>query len=303
MITHYVGNRSPSMQDTITVNGDIFDLSGKSVTFKMRPEDSATTKVSAAAAITNAPGTDGEVHYDWQAADVDTGGRFLFWWSVVLGGGVTQDTPESLIVFLQHAPISRALCTLEDVQAYIPGYVPYSDRQTDAILLEKIDEVSVEIHNDANRDFLPVATNPYAKTFDVSAFEAAEMRIFVGDLRDAVGLILSLDGTDISTQPFHAEPRNRQPWEPYSYIKFDSGGSVTINPDSVLTVTGNWGFPQIPPDIRQACVKLVINRYVRDVATGGTAFADAVTDAAYSLSSAFASAQDTIASYTFYVIA
>ena len=279
----------------------------------MRAEDSSTLKTDAAAQITNMPGADGAVEYDWAAADVNTAGRFIFWWQVNLGGGVLQDTPESLITFIEHAPTSRALCTLEDVQSYIPGYIPYSDLSTDTILMEMIESVSVEIHNQTRRDFTPVQTNPYAKVFDVTAATEINRRLFVGDLKNLTGLtvgIASTDGTAIGstiTAPSTAiigQPRNRQPWEPYNYLWFPAGqsNSASLGAGSVVTVTGNWGFPQIPGDIRQACVKLVINRYLRDVAAGGTAFADAVTDADYALSTAFASAQDTIGSYTFHLI-
>lgn len=311
MITHFKGNRSPSMEDTIRINGDVFPLTGLTVKFQMRSEDSSTLKVDAAATVTDAP--NGAVRYDWAAGDVDTRGRFIFWWNVALGGGVFQDTPESLITFIEHAPVTRALCTLEDVQSYIPGYIPYSDLSTDTILMEMIDSVSTEIHHEARRDFLPAQTNPYAKLFDVSVSDAENRRIFIRDLANLTGLtvgISQLDGTVVGSvsTPSTAvigQPRNRQPWEPYNYLWFPAGqaNSVSLNPGSVVTVTGNWGFPQIPADIRQACVKLVINRYLRDVAAGGTAFADAVTDADFSLSTAYASAQDTIQAYTFLVIA
>jgi len=312
VITHFKGNRSPSISDTISVNNDPFDLSGLTVKFRMRAENSSALKVDATAVITNPPGTDGQVHYDWQAADVDTGGRFLFWWDVQIAGGINQDTQERLITFIDHAPVSRALCTLEDVHSYIPGYLPFSDLATDTILLELIDSVSTEIHNETNREFMPAATNPSAKLFDLAPFDVSERRLFIGDLANLTGLtigVAQLDGTSLgsASTPSTAiigQPRNRQPWEPYNYLWFPGGqsNSVPLGVGAVVTVTGNWGFPQIPADIRQACVKLVINRYVRDIATGGTAFADAITDADFALSTAFASAQDTIASYTFYLV-
>lgn len=313
MITHFKGNRSPSMTDTIRVNGAPFNLTGKTVKFKMRSESSSTLKVDANATISNPPGTDGQVHYDWAALDVDTVGRFLFWWSVDLGGSVIQDTPEFLITFVDHAPVSRALCTLEDVQSYVPGYIAYSDLETDTILMELITAASTEIHNVTSREFLPVATNPSAKVFELSDFDAAERRVFIGDLSNTTGMTVAItqaDGTAVAniSMPNSAivgEPRNRQQWEPFNYLRFPPGlaSSPSLAGGYLMTVTGNWGFPQIPSDIRTACVKLVINRYVRDVAAGGTAFADALTDADFALSTAFASAQDTIDYYSFHSIA
>ena len=313
MITHFKGNRSPSISDTISVNNVPFDLNGCTVRFRMRAENSSTLAVDSSAVITNPPGTDGQVHYNWAAPDVSTAGRFLFWWNVTISPGIEQDTQERLITFIDHAPVSRALCTLEDIHSYIPGYLPHSDLATDTILLEMVDAVSTEIHNETNREFIPVVTNPSAKTFELSVFDVAERRLFVGDLMNLNGLSLQVtqtDGTVLGSASAPStgivgEPRNRQEWEPYNYLSFPGNlsSSLPLGVGNIVTVTGNWGFPQTPPDIRQAAVKLIINRYLRDVAVGGTAFADAITDADYNLSTAFASAQDTIASYTFYVIA
>lgn len=301
------------MSDTIKVNGVAFDLTGKTVKFKMRAEGSSTLKVNAAATIVNPPGVNGAVVYDYAAVDVDTVGRWLFWWEVTIAVGITQDTPESLITILDHAPGSRALCTLEDIQAYTPGYIPYSDLTTDSILLEMIEAVSTEIHNDTGREFQPVVANPSAKVFDLSAFDASERRLYVGDLVNLTGLTVSIASTDgvvidtIAAPDFGVVglPRNRQQWQPFNYLSFPVGlaSSASLAEGSVVTVTGNWGFQQIPGDIRLACIKLVINRYLRDVASGGTAFSDALTDGDFDLSTAFASAMKTIDDYTFYTIA
>ncbi|HXJ47812.1 MAG TPA: hypothetical protein VNF91_01470, partial [Candidatus Acidoferrum sp.] len=73
-IVHTVGNRNPSITDTILINNVPFDLSSSTVTANMRLLGSATLKVNAAAAvITNGPA--GQVRYDWSAGDVDTAGN------------------------------------------------------------------------------------------------------------------------------------------------------------------------------------------------------------------------------------
>lgn len=102
-IAHFKGNRSPSLTDTISIDGVPFDLTSSTVKLKMRAEGSSTLKVDTAATIvTPAAGT---VRYDWAALDVDTAGDFLFWWEVTTAGK-TQDTPEFEIVFLEHAPLA-----------------------------------------------------------------------------------------------------------------------------------------------------------------------------------------------------
>jgi len=98
----FKGNRLPLLQDTITVNGNPFDLTGSTVLFSMRPSNSATLKVSGSTAtiVTAASGT---VSYAWASTDVDTVGTFAGWWTYNMGGK-SQDTPEFDITFTEHTP-------------------------------------------------------------------------------------------------------------------------------------------------------------------------------------------------------
>lgn len=104
MITHFKANRSPSLTDTIQIDGVNFDLTGSSVKFQMRLESSAMLKVNTAATIVNPPGVNGQVRYDWLSADVDTAGTYLAWWEVTLASGKTQNTPAFVLIVKDAAP-------------------------------------------------------------------------------------------------------------------------------------------------------------------------------------------------------
>lgn len=97
----YVGNRNPSLADTLRIAGQVVDLTSATVTFKMRPVNSSTLKVNTAATIVSAAG--GQVRYDWAAADVDTEGEYLAWF-VVTETGKDQDAPEFLVIIDSHSP-------------------------------------------------------------------------------------------------------------------------------------------------------------------------------------------------------
>jgi hypothetical protein len=68
----------------------------------MRPINSQTLKVDAAASITDED--NGRVQYDWAAADVDTEGEFIAWFNITLLSGKEQDAPEFLVIIDSHAP-------------------------------------------------------------------------------------------------------------------------------------------------------------------------------------------------------
>lgn len=299
----YVGDRNPSITETITVDGVAFDLSSSTVKFKMRAADSSTLTVDAAATVVSAPA--GTVRYDWAAADVDTAGLYMVWWEVTTGGKI-QSVAETTIEIREHAPqATRDLCTLGDIFAYVPGY--QTDGGSDGILEELISSVSQEMHTVCNREFQPATTNPYAKTFDLTDWDESTRCLWIGDLKNTTSLqveITELDGTAVATLTMSdsaivALPRNRETWQPINELWFPT--ELDDAPDfaagQVVEVTGNWGFPSIPSDVKAACAKLVIYRYVRDVALGGTAFADAIRDADLDVGAAYRSATDTMGRY------
>lgn len=62
------------------------DLTGATVTFRMWPRNSTVLKVEAVA-TTEAPVTDGWVHYAWAEADVDTAGTYEYEFRAVWPSG------------------------------------------------------------------------------------------------------------------------------------------------------------------------------------------------------------------------
>lgn len=110
-----VGNRNPSITETITVDGVAFNLTGYTVKAQMRAVGSSTLKVDASATVVSAAA--GTVRYDWAALDVDTAGPYLFWWRVTSSGGLTQDVMEAVIEFRAHGPVTNAYVELEEIKS------------------------------------------------------------------------------------------------------------------------------------------------------------------------------------------
>lgn len=209
----------------------------------------------------------------------------------------------------------KDLCTLEEVTAIVPGYV--SDTATDAVLQRFITSESALIPAEAGREVIGPMTDPdppsnpslpdvVARTFPID--ERCYLhgrRIDIGDLReidetDTVVEVLNTAGTSILTIdhadiiPVYGSPPTREyardTWEPITALKFRPG--VTLGYRTTLKVTGTWGFPAVPPYVREACAKRVILRYVSDVASVGTSLADSIDN--LNLAAMFASARDAI---------
>lgn len=95
----WVGDRNPSITDTITVNGVGVDLTVATVQFRMRAVGSATLKVDQPVTYKDAMGV---FRYDWGVTDLNTAGQWLVWVEVTVGGKV-QTLWESLIEVRAHS--------------------------------------------------------------------------------------------------------------------------------------------------------------------------------------------------------
>jgi hypothetical protein len=86
--------------------GSPIDLTSQTVTFYMKPVASDTLKVNGAAvAIESA--ADGEVSYAWEAADVDTVGKYWGWFVRTRDGKTgTHPIGEQLLIEFAEGPLA-----------------------------------------------------------------------------------------------------------------------------------------------------------------------------------------------------
>lgn len=300
VLVWYVGNRDPSITETITVDGAAYDLSSSTVVFKMRAVASTTLKVSASATVVSAPA--GTVRYDWAALDVDTAGFYLVWWEVTTGGKV-QSVHEALIEIRAHAAASsRALCTRADVIRLVPGYD--SDDATDGIIEALIAAESRTAHQRAGREFVTIA-GATTRQYDLGAASAKSRYVTVGDMTTVTTVTVEdQQGTTVETivsADRVSLPRVREEWEPITALWFPPGTATPasyLGSGYVLEVVGVWGFPSVPDDLKVATAKMVLVRYLADAASAGTALSDALNDQGFDAGRAFASARDVVRSYS-----
>jgi hypothetical protein len=163
----------------------------------------------------------------------------------------------------------RALITLDYAKEYLKTRA--SDEGQDDLIIELINAASTEIHNLAGREFKPVGDNPQTRTFDVPASWGAwpprSREFFVGDLASFTDV--KVNGVSVSLGAVTGLPRNREEWRPIERLRLDN--TIVLTPSitnygyATVEVTGAWGFPVVPENIKQACRVTVASWAERDV--------------------------------------
>lgn len=193
------------------------------------------------------------------------------------------------------------LCTVADVTSYVPGYV--SEALTDAVLARLVTSESESVIRESGRELKTFRDQPETRSFLLDTVAVNCRILHIGDLADAgdtditVELLDANEANPVTVDRIDYRPLyrlRRQPtevWEPITAIELLRGaGTLTIG--RTILVTGNWGFPMVPSFIREATAKRVILRYVSDVASSGTTFADSIDN--LNLAGLFASARDAV---------
>lgn len=192
-------------------------------------------------------------------------------------------------------PGGRDLCELADVLRYVPGYA--SEPDTDEALQVLITAESGSIHQETGREFVAIpGLDP--RLFALDEYTLRTGLIWISDCT-AIGdvEIQAEDGSTVQVLDpgdYRTLPLVRQEWEPIRTILVHSNSLSLLHLRRFVQVTGTWGYPSIPANIRQACAKRVILRYLSDVAAQGTAFSQAVDESGINLGALFRSAMEAV---------
>jgi hypothetical protein len=185
--------------------------------------------------------------------------------------------------FFESAQIgTRALVSLAEARDWLEHST--TDTSDDLELARVINDVSDRFHYEAQREFIVEGTNPQTRTFEMDATAVRYGIVKVGDM-SAITTVELLD-TDWSTvlesviaANYSALPLARASWEPIRRIQLNYGnGASYLRPGYRVRVTGSWGFPAVPGNVRQAVLDAIaatldrdVEHYKQDNAFGGAA--------------------------------
>jgi hypothetical protein len=267
MLELWTGETGEPIAGVVTVAGAAYDLTGVAgVRLRVRPDLAANMVVDAAAQIVDA--ATGSVSYLPQAADVATAGFFIGWWHVTLQNGNTVDSDEFVLLIREHGSLIE-LCTVADVKALIGEETDTFDGE----IADAIEAVSAAFLRRAQRELVPFTPNPQTRVFDIDEDVVCDRSLLVGDLASFTAIaIIAPDGTllqDVDLATVVAQPRIREAWAPIGELEFRSGAFIAnpaiLRRGDTAEITGNFGFPQVPSDVRREVKKAAAAQIVRDV--------------------------------------
>lgn len=237
-IVHYVGKRQPPLFGTLSTDSSTDPLpAGATVTFSMRLVNSSTLKVNAASAVV-VDEPNNLVRYDWAAADVDTAGTYVGWWTVTISGQ-SEDTPEFLIVIQQHAPVSPQYISVEEMKQSLGlGGENYADQDIERAIKaasKAVDSLCDPTYSGSSGYFTSVTET---RTFTATG----DWYLYTGPISTVT-----------------AVSNNGTAWTQGTEYFIDGGDTLrtlSLNAFSLagnaISVTGTFGYATIPPEVVEA---------------------------------------------------
>jgi hypothetical protein len=168
---------------------------------------------------------------------------------------------------------TRALVSLQETKDWLNSQDIQTGDELD--LVRVINDVSERLHYESGREFKVNGTNPQTRNFFADDAAIQWGCVHVGDLTalstattTPVRIIADDWATTVqslTTASLVLEPESRAAWEPIRRIRFNSR---TVNFPFWgyrIQVDGNYGFPSVPGNVRQATLDAIASVYDRDV--------------------------------------
>lgn len=100
------GDRLPKLRQTLYDGAGVaLDLTGATVTMRLRDQKGTTLKTLTGSAAVIAPATSGVVEFSWGSSDTDTPGEYFAEWVLTYAGSVTRTVPAPGYVHVSVLPV------------------------------------------------------------------------------------------------------------------------------------------------------------------------------------------------------
>lgn len=158
------------------------------------------------------------------------------------------------------------LVTLSELKARMET----TETAADAVLEALITSASSAIRTHTGREFAGPAA---PETRPIAPADAwGELGLRVGDLRSLTAgagavKIYDRDGIETASLPstdFVLEPVGRPSSAPAERIRPKSTATATLAAGYSITVAGLWGWPTVPADVKEACIRTVLSWHRAD---------------------------------------
>jgi hypothetical protein len=276
----YVGQRNPSITETLTIDGDPIDLveAGSVVRFKGREVGSSALLVDQQATIVQTGQgvgavDKGEVRYDWSAADAQTTAPVgilgaertaLVWWEET-SGGKTQHMGEAVIEVRAHAPESAYVELEELKKTNMLSGESFADLDIQPALVSASRIVDNLCHR-GELGFRIAPTVPETRYYSASRGASVHVDDLVAITSvktdpNATGTYSDtwVENADYLLEPVNAVGNGR-PWE---YLRGLSTGSYSWPPyPRAIQVVGRFGWSAVPQNVKDATV-IIATRIVK----------------------------------------
>lgn len=268
-VTHYDEGDVWTPEATFSVGGANTDPT--TVTFKYMAPDGTVTTVGPVSGATGGSGINRTATGVYTSSVTLTAvGR---WYARFEGTGTAAATGEyeaivdpSAFSTAAWGLSSRALVTLSEAKDWLNQQNLSLNEDTE--LVRVINDISDRFHEEAQREFRAFADDTEPRFFDPDPVALRCRTVTVGDLASyTLVRILDRDGNALATVAagdIISLPRNRPPWEPIRQLQF-TADVISLRWDYSVEVTGVWGFPSIPGNVRQAVLSAIASTVDRDV--------------------------------------
>ena len=247
-IVHYVGARQPPLFGTLSTDSATDPLpAGATATFSMRLVNSSTLKIDhVAATVVSEPLN--QLRYDWAAADVNTAGYYVGWWTVTISGQ-TEDSPEFLIWIQSHTPTPNQYVSVAEMKETLSmGGETFADADLEEAVTAASAIVNQITCRSTTGDYFGVPSAPATTRYFTPV---SSDYVIIGPHSALVSV--TQNGSVLAAADYYVDQG--------TVLRSKLAYGFTQGPQAVA-VSATWGYATVPAEVK-AATKIIATQILR----------------------------------------